>query len=417
MQTAAPRHLVALPNPPRRLAPAMLHTVATLSTDTLPDDRLDALTFNVQLAILGHIGAGAVHDDLLFEVISEAVGAFLMESGRPVKAAQRVSPLLRSIGSREAVIGRDADDFAESFQIARVVILEELPGLLCDHLLTPAAALALRGDVLIFLDQLHTHAREGFDHAQSLARIPAALTSDTLYRSLFANGIPIDPVKFRTMATLAGLTMSNEAVPVITMGTAFPAGFVDDSRVIGGPDPHEAIVCSTVGEIALITLAAGADCDVLILGPAVLLHDLPRSLGLARRAAAMLNAGLLRPTGTVLRCADVLGDLVSFADPFVSHLLVRKHLGSLSVLAPERRLDLAELLLAWLESGTSVNKLARSMNLHTQTMHGRIRKLRELLGTALDDPDRRVELILALRAALPGWRHEVHPSSTAPVGA
>lgn len=295
------RHLVALPNTARTLTPAVLHNVATFSTDTLPDDRLDALRFNVQLAILGHRGAGAVHDDLLLEVISQAVDAFLMESGRPVKAAQRLSPLLRSIGSREAVIGRDADDFAESFQIARVVILEELPGLLCDYLLTPAAALALRRDVLIFLDHLHTHAREGFDHAQSLARVPAALTSYSLRRSLFANEFPIDPVKFRTMATLAGLTMTNEAVPVITMGTAFPAGFVDDPRVIGGPDPHEAIVCSTVGEITLMTLAAGADGDVLILGPAVLLHDLPRSLGLARRGDAQRRTAAANGHGVALR--------------------------------------------------------------------------------------------------------------------
>ncbi len=48
--------------------------------------------------------------------------------------------------------------------------------------------------------------------------------------------------------------------------------------------------------------------------------------------------------------------------------------------------------------GTGVNAaaMARALHLHPQTVRYRLTRLRELLGDALDDPDARFELELAL---------------------
>jgi len=44
--------------------------------------------------------------------------------------------------------------------------------------------------------------------------------------------------------------------------------------------------------------------------------------------------------------------------------------------------------------------MSRALGLHAQTARYRLSRLRELLGDALDDPDARFELELALRARL-----------------
>lgn len=86
-------------------------------------------------------------------------------------------------------------------------------------------------------------------------------------------------------------------------------------------------------------------------------------------------------------------------------------LGSLSaaaladqVLAPidaepeGRREMLLETLEAWLDEQGSPTAVSRRLRLHVQSARYRIEQLRELLGAAMEDPDRRLQLHLAVRA-------------------
>jgi DNA-binding PucR family transcriptional regulator len=65
---------------------------------------------------------------------------------------------------------------------------------------------------------------------------------------------------------------------------------------------------------------------------------------------------------------------------------------------PRARL-LRETLAAWLEHPGRPREIARVLHLHHQTVRYRIARLRERFGDALDDPDARFELALALRWA------------------
>ena len=86
-------------------------------------------------------------------------------------------------------------------------------------------------------------------------------------------------------------------------------------------------------------------------------------------------------------------------------------LGSLSaatladqVLAPidgepeGRREMLTETLAAWLDEQGSPTAVARRLRLHVQSARYRIEQLRDLLGPAMEDPDQRLQLQLAIRA-------------------
>ncbi len=61
------------------------------------------------------------------------------------------------------------------------------------------------------------------------------------------------------------------------------------------------------------------------------------------------------------------------------------------------RMSLASTLRAWLRSPGQRKTIAESLAVHPQTVRYRTARLRELFGDALDDPDGRFELELALR--------------------
>jgi DNA-binding PucR family transcriptional regulator len=55
-------------------------------------------------------------------------------------------------------------------------------------------------------------------------------------------------------------------------------------------------------------------------------------------------------------------------------------------------------LAAWLAEQGRMQAVAERLHVHPQTVRYRLARLRELFGDALDDPQRRFELELALRA-------------------
>jgi DNA-binding PucR family transcriptional regulator len=55
-------------------------------------------------------------------------------------------------------------------------------------------------------------------------------------------------------------------------------------------------------------------------------------------------------------------------------------------------------LLAWLRRRGSQRAIAGDLTVHPQTVRYRVKRLRELFGPALEDPERRFELEIALRS-------------------
>ena len=71
---------------------------------------------------------------------------------------------------------------------------------------------------------------------------------------------------------------------------------------------------------------------------------------------------------------------------------------------PSERDRLAETLAAWLAHQRHTPQIAEQLHVHPQTVRYRIAKLRDLLGDALDTPEGRFELTLALQVLRhTGW--------------
>lgn len=82
--------------------------------------------------------------------------------------------------------------------------------------------------------------------------------------------------------------------------------------------------------------------------------------------------------------------------------LAEESLAPLDDLPEARREMLEETLEAWLDAGTSPTETARTLNLHVQSARYRIERLRDTFGDALEDPDHRLRLHVAIKARLRG---------------
>jgi DNA-binding PucR family transcriptional regulator len=74
-----------------------------------------------------------------------------------------------------------------------------------------------------------------------------------------------------------------------------------------------------------------------------------------------------------------------------------RRLAPLAGLTEKARARMAETALAFIQHRGNAPAMAAAMGVHPQTARYRLARLRELYGDALDDPDARLELELALR--------------------
>ena len=154
--------------------------------------------------------------------------------------------------------------------------------------------------------------------------------------------------------------------------------------------------------------AASSPGQLAAVGPAVPLTGASASLRWAVQALALARRGLVLAgsraeeadgtgPGGVVWCEDHLPTLVLLADADLAAILSREALAPLRRLRPGQADRLARTLLAWLESANDANDAARRLHVHPQTIRYRVRQVSELFGEALNDPDARFRLLLALR--------------------
>ena len=130
-----------------------------------------------------------------------------------------------------------------------------------------------------------------------------------------------------------------------------------------------------------------------VLGPAVPVAQAAQSLRWARTVAVK---GVAREG--MLRCDGQLSAVLLLGDEELVRLLAARRLAPLDGLTAKRRRRLEETLLVWLESSRgSAPEVAERLGLHPQTARQRMRRIEELFGPALVDPDARFEIELALR--------------------
>jgi hypothetical protein len=325
--------------------------------------------------------------------VETAVDAFVQSVAEP---AGDLTP------SREVFVGLGRTEFREGHSVdaLRSVLTlggREIWAYLVERELPPAVLYVLASALFGFLDALAGAAAEGYlDEQRQHAR-----DWDTTRRRLITlliqpgpaggSAIPAaaDAARWPLPGSLAVVSVEGtdgEHVARLA-GSGTIATVIDDATRLILPEP------ATPGRLRHLGAAlAGRRAAV---GPVVGLGAARLSYRLSRRALELQREGVL-PAAGLLHCDEHLVTLVTAWEPGLTGRLAERWLAPLAALGTAEREVLGATLLAWLRAQGQVLAAAAALPAHPQTVRYRMRKIRRLFGAALDDPDARLALQLAL---------------------
>lgn len=367
------------------------------SSGAVTAQRLDRLRNQVERSIIE--AAGGPADELLREIVTAAVGAFLDSRHDLRQAAATIAHLLDQVGEQQARRGYDADDLAAVFQVARVATQKGLR-LAVGDLVTSDDLVLLREELLAYLAELHMHAHTSLMRTHRLQAMTTQQRRGRLGAMAFGFDMSDDTEK---RATWQGIDPHERVVAIVSIAAALPESLRLHPDTITGGSVREALIPAAWITDGLAAQLAGQ----AVACPAVALTQAAEAVTLARQAAELLRRREVTDTRPIVPGADLLGDLLVGSNPLLAELIITKHLSAIEAMSASRRVTLGELALGSLESGQPIDQVAKRLGIPRQTAHSRMKAVRSILGEAMHDPTQRLELIVALRAALPRWRTEL----------
>ncbi|TDB74533.1 PucR family transcriptional regulator [Micromonospora sp. KC721] len=262
----------------------------------------------------------------------------------------------------------------------------------------PAHLYVIAGALFGYADALAGAAAEGFLDEQRDAAEDWATTRRRLITLLVQPEPPgdaalraaADVARWALPRTVAVLSVDGGDAEHLArgIGGGAIATVVDDAVRVVLPDP------ATPGRLDRARRALAGRRSAL--GPTVELGRARLSYRISRRALALRQEGRL-PAEPVVDGDGHLLTLLTAWEPGLADHLADTWLAPLAGLRPAARRALAETLYEWLRRQGQVIVVAGELHTHPQTIRYRMRQLRVHFGAALDDPDARLALQLALR--------------------
>ncbi len=303
-----------------------------------------------------------------------------------------------ALGRAELRAGRSLDALLAAYRVGARVAWRRLAEIGLAAGLTPETLVLLAESIFAYIDELSAESAEGFAREQA-AREGEAERRRVVLIELLLRAPPAEPaavadaaqeVAWRLPKRLAVIVWrvdaGRRAIARLPLGSLAAAGDELVRAVI--PDPDAPGRREELRE-ALGDTAAG-------MGSVVEWGEAAQS---SRHATAALGLAEARGAAGLVPADEHLVALLCRADAALVAAIAQRGLRPLAGETDTSRARLEPTLLAWLRHDGDVPATARELHVHAQTVRYRLRRLRELFGEALDDPDRRFELEIALRAA------------------
>ncbi|MGD9991367.1 PucR family transcriptional regulator [Pseudonocardia sp.] len=264
--------------------------------------------------------------------------------------------------------------------------------------LEPDDVFALAEALFGFIEQLSAASVVGWAHAEATVAGSLRARRQELVELLLRTPPPAS-AEIERAAAAAGWTLPAAIVPVVVDDDAVEIAGRLPGAVGAKIEPGGIVLLSDRDDLADVVHRAVRGRRA-VLGPAVAPADVARSVARARAAWTLHAAGTLGDA-PVVRADDHLVTLLLTADAGLTADLCTRALAPLRALPAGAGSRAEETLRAWLDAHGDVTATAAALHVHPQTVRYRLAGLRDAFGDALDDPLRRLELTLALRAVPP----------------
>jgi PucR-like helix-turn-helix protein len=330
------------------------------------------------------------------ELVARAeAGAAIDQLAEPLP--ELVTLLFTEVGAAQYREGRHLSDLLAAYRLAARVGWRHLGNIATASGANAATLAALADEMFVLVDALASATADGYvaEHAEQAS-------SRERHREELAELLLADrssSAAVRELAARCGWRLPATAALVLVDA--------DDPAAPGllrrlGPDSLPvrwgsllgAIVPDAAGPGQRDRLVRALDDVRAVIGPAVPLDRMPAAGRITETTVRLRRDGLL--SDDVLFVEDHLDTIIVHRDRDLLAALRRRSLAPLDELTPGARGRLEDTLAAWLRHGGDPGAVAAELHVHPQTVRYRLKQLRELFGPALDDPEARIRLTLAL---------------------
>jgi hypothetical protein len=250
-----------------------------------------------------------------------------------------------------------------------------------------------------WIAELSDQSAAGYDSERSAAASAAQLRRERVVRLLVGepavDGAVVEAAAGQAPwplpASLAACAVADEGGRLLA---ALPSGVIAAPRgellCVCVPDPG-----ARARELARLLEDRGLTG---VLGPAGPWRRCAVSWRRAVAAHTLVQRGVIARPAALIHADDHPELLLLAADPELAADLAARRLAPLAGLTPAQRARFTATLGAWLAHRGALAPMAAELGVHPQTVRYRVARLRDLFGAALEDPQGRLQLELALRA-------------------
>ena len=323
--------------------------------------------------------------------VDEALRRFVMLVRDPDSVDDRGRRASVALGRAELRAGRTLDALQAAYRVGARVAWRRLATATERAGIDQTTAARLAEAIFAYIDGLSADSVEGYAQAQSerageLERRRTELVLALLGRSSGQVATLANAVGWRLPRSAAILLCHGDRLAGLSrrLGVEALPAHIDGFGCVVFPDAEGP------GRRDLVRVAAAGRKAAV--GPDVPLSQLPLSWKLATATFELADGN------SMLAADEHLGALiVNLAAPAIERI-AELRLAPLRTLTPAARARMTATALAYTQHNGNAAAMSRSLHVHPQTARYRIARLRELLGTQLDDPDARFEIEVALRA-------------------
>ena len=360
--------------------------------------------------------------------VEVALNRFMDMVANPAADIGRARDTYVNLGRGEFHAGRSLDALMAAYRVGARLAWRRFVEAGTAAGLPPEALYSLGEAIFAYIDEISAESADGYAEEQSVAAGESHRRRRRLVR-LLAQDPPASQEAIRTAAQAAAWALPRRLAVLVAAAADTAAGAEAGGTPPGGggePVPGEEIVeaiglrlVRKLGGAAIGGAAGGLACvflpdpdapgrrrqivaavgeagdEAVAIGPTVPWHEATASLRRAAAAHRLAAAGGVE--GPLIIAEDHLATLLLASDRGLAADLAASRLAPLATLADGPRSRLTETLRAWLDRPGQVQAVAAELGVHPQTVRYRLRQLRELFGTRLEDPEARFELSLALR--------------------
>ncbi|MHA6758931.1 helix-turn-helix domain-containing protein [Streptacidiphilus sp. PAMC 29251] len=377
---------------PRQFAVELGKERQTLAAEIIREIRQQIPEFARPLD--GKFGVG-----IQYGVETALAGFADLVAGVQLKSAEERLCVYRALGRGEFAEGRSLDALQAAYRLGARVAWRRYARTARRSGLSPDLLVAVAEAVFAHIDEIASASVQGYaeakaDDAGTLVRLRRSLLD------LLVDGATREQVEKAAAAADWPLPEQAACVALNQAGRRrggrlrLPDLVLSD---LDGPAPFLLVPQPALflqdGQVRAVMLERGA-----VVGPTVPFDLATDSLRWARAVAAGARP---RSGSEPLTCDGRLPDLLLLADAPLVRLMAQRRLQPLAGMTPKQSERLGVTLLAWLQTNRgSAPEVAARLGIHPQTARQRLHRVQELFGAALNDPDARFELEVALRGRL-----------------